>query len=128
MSIGFAIPTATVLDVAEQLQRTGRASHAFAGLAPAAITPDIAVQLTLPTTDGVIVSGIVPGGPADTAGLRPADILLAIDGQPLRTPEDFLAALRPHNPGDVVTLTVRGTDGAQRDIKLTLSDRPAISG
>ena len=128
VSIGFAIPTATVLDVADQLQRTGQARHAFAGLAPAPITPDIAVQLGLPDTDGVIVSGIVPGGPADTAGLRPGDLLLAMDGQPLRTPEDFLAALRLHDPDDTVTLTIRGTDGAQRDVKLTLADRPAVSG
>jgi S1-C subfamily serine protease len=62
-----------VLDVADQLQRTGRASHAFAGLAPANITPDIAAQLGLPNTEGVIVSGAVPGGPAATAGLRPGD-------------------------------------------------------
>jgi S1-C subfamily serine protease len=127
VSLGFAIPAATVIDVADQLQRTGRASHAFAGLAPAAITPDITAQLGLPGTDGVIVGGVVPGGPAEAAGLRPGDVLLAVDGQPLRSPEDFLAALRPRDPGDVVTLRVRGTDGAQRDVPVTLTDRPATS-
>jgi serine protease DegQ len=127
VSIGFAIPAATVLDVADQLQRTGRASHAFAGLAPAPITPDIAAQLRLPNTEGVIVSGVVPGGPAATAGLRPGDVILSVGGQPTRSPEDFLAALRPHKPGDTVTFAVRGTDGAQRDVTLTLTDRPATS-
>jgi S1-C subfamily serine protease len=127
VSLGFAIPAATVIDVADQLQRTGRATSAFAGLAPAAITPEIAARLGLPSTDGVIVGGVVSGGPADVAGLRPGDVLLAMDGQPLRRPEDFLAALRPRDPGDVVTLRVRGTDGAQRDVSVTLTDRPATS-
>jgi S1-C subfamily serine protease len=127
VSIGFAIAAATVLDVADQLQRTGRPSHAFAGLAPANITPDIAAQLGLPNTEGVIVSGVVPGGPAATAGLRPGDVVLSVDGQPTRSPEDFLAALRPHKPGDTVTLTLRDTDRAERDIKVTLTDRPATS-
>jgi serine protease DegQ len=72
VSIGFAIPAATVLDVADQLQRTGRASHAFAGLAPANITPDIAAQLGLPNTEGVIVSGVVPGDPRRPRGCAPA--------------------------------------------------------
>ncbi len=128
VSLGFAIPAATVIDVADQLQRTGRATSAFAGLAPAAITPEIAARLGLPSTDVVFVGGVVSGGPADVAGLRPGDVLLAMDGQPLRRPEDFLAALRPRDPGDVVTLRVRGADGAQRDVALTLTDRPATSG
>jgi serine protease DegQ len=75
----------------------------------------------------VIVSGVVPGGPAATAGLRPGDVVLSVDGQPTRSPEDFLAALRPHKPGDTVTLTLRDTDRAERDIKVTLTDRPATS-
>ncbi len=127
VSLGFAIPAATVIDVADQLQRTGRASHAFAGLAPAAITPAVAARLGLPGTDGVIVTAVVPAGPAEAAGVRPGDVILAMDGQVLRRPEDFLAALRPRNPGDTVTLTVRGTDGARRDVPLTLTDRPATS-
>jgi serine protease DegQ len=127
VSIGFAIPAATVLDVVDQLRRTGRASHAFAGLAPAPITPAIAAQLGLPSTEGAIVAGVVPGGPAQTAGLRPGDVITAVDGQPVRTPEDFLAALRRYDPGDTLTLTVRGPDGSRRDVPLTVTDRPAIS-
>lgn len=72
VALGFAIPAATVLDVAEQLARTGRAAHAFAGLEPAPITPEIAEQLGLTSSDGVVVLSTVTGGPASRPGSAPA--------------------------------------------------------
>lgn len=126
VSLGFAIPAATVVDVAEQLLTNGQAEHAFAGIEQAPITPQIANQLGLPNTDGAVVLSVVRAGPADQAGMRPGDVLTAFDGKPVRTPEDFLAALRPHRPGDVVTATVRrGTQTQQ--LSLTLAGRPAAA-
>lgn len=127
VSLGFAIPAATVLDVAGQLMSTGRVRHAFAGLAPAPITPDIATHLGLPGTDGVIIAAVVPGGPVDDAGLRPGEVITAVDGATIRSPEDFLAQLRAHDPGDRLPLTVRGVDGASREATITLTDRPGTS-
>jgi S1-C subfamily serine protease len=125
VALGFAIPAATVVDVADQLRRTGRARHAFAGLAPAPITPSVAAQFGLSTTDGVIVAELSTGGPADNAGLKRGDIITAVDGQPTRTPEEFLAVLRRHNPGDTLTLTVHFPGQPERQARLTVSDRPA---
>ncbi|MGW4482702.1 S1C family serine protease [Amycolatopsis sp. NPDC004368] len=127
VSLGFAIPAATASDVAEQLRTTGRAQHAYAGLEPSAITPQVAAQLHLPTTDGVIITATAPSGPAATAGLRPGDLILTADGRPTRSPEDFLSTLRRHNPGDTITLTTRTTDGRESPTRLTLTDRPAFS-
>ena len=127
VSIGFAIPAATAIDVAEQLRTTGRARHAFAGLEPTQITPQIAAQLNLPDTDGVIVAAVVPGGPAANAGLQPGDLILAVDAEPTRRPEDFLGTLRRRNPGDTINITVRGPGGQERTTQLTLTDRPAFS-
>lgn len=126
VSLGFAIPAATVVDVAEQLRTNGRAEHAFAGIEQAPITPQIANQLGLPNTDGAVVLSVVRAGPADQAGMRPGDVLTAFDGKPVRTPEDFLAALRPHRPGDVVTATVRRGTRTQQ-LSLTLAGRPAAA-
>ena len=128
VALGFAIPAATVLDVVEQLQRTGRARHAFAGLSPAPITAEIAAQLGLPNTDGVIVRAVVVGGPADRGGVRPGDIITAVDREPVRTPEDFLAVLRAHDPGDKLALTIRTPTGESKQVTLTLADRPQASG
>lgn len=124
VSLGFAIPAATVVDVAGQLERTGRAEHAFAGFVPAAITPQIAAQLGIPTTEGVIVAQTVQGGPADDAGLRRGDVISAVDGDAVPTPEDFLAVLREHKPGDTVELTVRQPGQDVRQVRITLADRP----
>jgi serine protease DegQ len=127
VSLGFAIPAATATDVAEQLKRTGRVQHAFAGLAPASITRQLAAQLRLPTTDGAIVAAVVPGGPAATAGLRPGDIITAVDDAATRTPEEFLGALRRRGPGDTITVTFRRGDGSEQHARLVLTDRPAMS-
>jgi len=124
VALGFAIPAATVVDIIGQLERNGRAQHAYAGLVPSQITPEIAQQLDLPTTEGVVVLNVVPGGPADRAGLRPGDVITAVDGEPTPTPEDFLSLLRPHKPGDTLTLTVRSPGGEERQVRLTVVDRP----
>ena len=125
VSLGFAIPAATVVDVAEQLDRTGRAQHAFAGLVPAAVTPEIAAQLGMSTTAGVIVAQTVPRGPADEAGLRRGDVITAVGGDKTTTPEDFLAALRKHKPGDKLEFTVQTPGQSSRTVEVTVTDRPS---
>lgn len=124
VSLGFAIPAATAVDIAHQLNEDGRAEHAFAGLVPAPITEEIAAQLGLGSTDGVIVADVTSGGPAAKAGLQPGDVITAVDGEPTATPEDFLGVLRPHRPGDTLTLTVHRPGQAERKVELTVIDRP----
>lgn len=127
VSLGFAIPSATVIDVVEQLEEDGRAEHAFVGVEPAPITPQIAEQLGLPNTDGVIVRAVVPDGPAANAGIAPGDVITAIDGEPTASPEDLLAILRDREPGDTVTMSIRGADGQEREVDVTLTERPSVS-
>ncbi|HEX2075481.1 MAG TPA: trypsin-like peptidase domain-containing protein [Geodermatophilus sp.] len=127
VSLGFAIPAATVVDVVEQLLEDGTAEHAFIGIEPAPITEQIAERLGLPDTEGVIVAAVVPGGPAAAAGIRPGDVITAVDGEATATPEDLLALLRARDPGDTVTMNVRGVDGEEREVEVTLAERPAVS-
>lgn len=123
VSLGFAIPAATVVDVAQQLEEDGRAEHAFAGFVPAAITQDIASPLGIETTNGVLVAQTVSGGPADDAGIRRGDIITAVDEKRTPTPEDLLAELRKHEPGDSHG---HGANPGQeaRQVELALVDRP----
>jgi serine protease DegQ len=124
VSIGFATPSGTVLDIVGQLLATGTAQHAYAGLQPAPLTPEIARQLGVGSSTGIVVLSVAKGGPADHAGIRPGDVLVALDGMPLTRVEDFLAALRKHHPGDRVRLTIlRGP--AKSDVTLTVGDRPS---
>ncbi|MFD1214422.1 S1C family serine protease [Arthrobacter sp. GCM10027362] len=124
VALGFAIPAATATEVAKELLENGKARHSFMGLAPAAITGQIAQRLGLADTEGVLVLSVVEGGPADKAGLRPGDILEKLDGDQLSSPEDLLAALRKRNPGDQVNVEFQRGDRTQT-AKVALSDRPA---
>ena len=88
------------------------------------ITPQIAEQLNLRDTTGVVVLSVSQGGPADDAGIRPGDIITRIEDDELSAPEDLLAALRRRDPGETVAVeTRRGTDTRTVDVELT--DRPA---
>jgi S1-C subfamily serine protease len=124
VSIGFAIPAATVVHIVGQLLRSGRAEHAFLGIQPGDLTPDIAKQLGVSATSGVVVLDVVGGGPAAKAGLQPGDVITSINGKQVSNVEDFLSVLRPLSPGDTVTVSyLRG--GAKREAKIVLADRPA---
>jgi serine protease DegQ len=126
VALGFAIPGATVVDVVTQLLETGRARHAFIGIQPAQVTAEIARQLGLDQTDGVLVLETVSGGPAARAGIRPGDVIRAVDGKQTASVEDFFAALRARKPGDTVPVTLI-RDGRQQDVNVTLAERPVAS-
>jgi serine protease DegQ len=123
VSIGFAIPAGTVVDVVPQLLKNGRATHAFFGIQPGELTPEIAGQLGVSATSGVVVLSVVSGGPAAKAGIQPGDVITAIDGQGVSDVEDFLATLRNDQPGQTVTATFfRGN--AKMETKVVLANRP----
>jgi S1-C subfamily serine protease len=123
VALGFAIPSATATEVAEELLEDGTADHSYIGLVPGAITPEIARQLRLDDATGVAVLSVAENGPAERAGIRPGDILRAMDDEELRTPEDLLTALRQRDPGDEVSVDVQ-RDGESNTVDITLTDRP----
>jgi serine protease DegQ len=124
VSLGFAIPSATVVNVVDQLLRGGRAQHAYLGIEPTTLTPDIAQQLGVEPTGGVVVQAVGQGGPAAAAGIRPGDIIVNIGGTPTPTTSELYEALRDHKPGDKVEVRVI-RDGAEQPIMVTLGDRPS---
>lgn len=127
VALGFAIPAATVVDVANQLQSSGRVQHAFAGVQPAEITAEIAEQFGLASRDGVIIAEVVANGPAARAGLQPGDVITKVDGTAVRSPGDFLAVIRRQRPEVVIAVTVTRSGGADREIRITLASRPIAS-
>ena len=123
VSIGFAIPSVTVTSVVEQLQENGRVRHAFLGLRPTDLTPQVAERFGIDVESGVLALTITEGSPAGEAGLHEGDVIVAIDGDEIRIVEDLLARLRERAPGDRITLEIV-RDGDRRELEVTLTDRP----
>jgi S1-C subfamily serine protease len=123
VAVGFAIPAATATRVADDLLEHGRTRHAYLGMQPAALTPEIARELHL-TGGGVLVYGVAPSGPAAKAGLRPGDVLTTVGNQRINSAEELFAALRQHNPGEQVEISyVR--DGDTHATQVQVTDRPS---
>lgn len=123
VAIGFAIPAATAVNVAGQLLKTGHVQHAFMGIQPAQITPQLAQELGIQQTSGILVYGVSPSGPAAQARIAPGDILVALAGKPLATVEDMFTVLRQHRPGETVKLELI-RDGKRMSVDVRLSDKP----
>ena len=125
-SIGFAIPSETATSVADQLIENGRVSNPFLGVRGLRdLTPDIARQFELSVESGAIFAEVVPGGPADDAGLRSEDVITALGSAEISDSGDLLAALRGYRPGDDVTLTlVREGRGNEESVEVELGELP----
>jgi len=115
--IGFAIPSSVVNHVYKQLRQFGHVHRKIVGAVVQPVSPGLAEALNLPRDHGVIVSDILPGGPADKAGLKIQDIVLAVDGRAMESVPQFASFLFLHDTGDKLKLEVlRGQDRMSIDI------------
>ncbi len=118
--IGFAIPSSTAHDIAQQLAATGRVARSHRALL--GVTRLATVTDVLGNPLGVLVAGVLAGGPADRAGIQQGDVITALDGKPMTSVEALQEAIAQHQPGDRVSVTVRRTDG-DHSIPVTLGEQ-----
>ena len=120
--IGFAVSINTARPIADQLAAGGKVVHPFLGIGYGLVTPGVAAQLKLTVKQGVVITQIASGSPAARAGLQRADVITAVDGQPIRDETTLGQALNRHQPGDAIQLdVVRGSK--QLGISVTLGQR-----
>jgi S1-C subfamily serine protease len=124
VSIGFAIPSATVVDDANQLIETGHVSHPYLGVSVGRLTPQIEQALGLHVSSGAIVLGVQPGGPAAHAGVQAGDVITKLAGNTVSSVTDLLAELRKTKPGQRVQLTVVRS-GQSKQLTITIGTRPS---
>jgi S1-C subfamily serine protease len=136
--VGYAVPADMVRRTLTALRRDGTVHYAYLGVATTRIYPQLARHFDLPVDSGAWVQEVVPGGPADDAGLRAGsrtqrfqartvtdggDIITAVDGHKLKDEEALGVQLLRLRPGRKVTLRVyRG--GRARNVRVTLGERP----
>ncbi|MCW5875496.1 MAG: trypsin-like peptidase domain-containing protein [Anaerolineales bacterium] len=123
--IGFAISSNIVSRVVPSLISQGHFDYPFLGISS---SPDLtladAERLGLNRTDGALITRVVPGGPADEAGIQMGDFIIAIDSLSIKNFDDLISYLfRQKNPGETIVLTVI-RNGAQTDIAMVLGARP----
>ncbi|WP_242605581.1 trypsin-like peptidase domain-containing protein [Frankia sp. Cppng1_Ct_nod] len=120
IGVGFAIPIDYASSVAEEIIRTGRATHPYLGVSAGTVTPDEAQASG--TSPGALVRGVDAGGPGDQAGLRPGDIIIKVDDVVVGNTNDLIAATRVHKIGDRVTVTFQ-RDRRSQSVEIALQEQ-----
>ncbi|WP_068636966.1 Do family serine endopeptidase [Thauera butanivorans] len=123
LGIGFAIPVSIARNVLEQIVATGEVTRGWVGVEIQDITPELAESFGLRGTQGALIAGVLRASPADRAGIRPGDVLIAVDGTSVRDPRsmlDMVAALPPGHTADFRVL--RGDK--EVELKVTVGRRP----
>jgi S1-C subfamily serine protease len=121
----LAVPVATVSRVADELLRQGHVSRGYLGLGmqPVRLPEALRAQLGLVGESGLIVVTVQPDGPAARAGVLLGDVLVALDGAPVRDLEDVQARLGGEHVGSLVTaLIVRA--GGRAEVRITVGEQP----
>ncbi|MGP7960498.1 S1C family serine protease [Sanguibacter sp. A247] len=124
IGLGFAIPANQVRRTAEQLIETGRATRPIIGALIDNRYEGEGVRVVRQEDVGPGEHPVTPGGPADKAGVRPGDIIVAINGRAVTQEDELLVTIRALAPGDEVTLTIREA-GRERDVTVVLDEADA---
>jgi S1-C subfamily serine protease len=121
-NIGFAIPSATAVSVADQLIEDGEAVHPYVGVYLSDLTQQTASKFGSPVDSGALIEEVEPGSPADDAGIHRGDIVTAAGSEEVRSSGDLLSALRDYMPGDTVELKVL-RNGEKTTLQVNLAER-----
>ena len=135
------MPISAIKRSVAQLQENGSAEYAYIGVSSQALYPQLAEKLGLDTTFGGLLAEVVPGGPAEKAGLEGGDkklrfqageyrtggdVILQVEGHDVVRPDDLARLVASKKPGEKVTLTVLH-DGEREQVEVTLGKRPDVS-
>jgi Do/DeqQ family serine protease len=123
MGIGFAIPVSTAKMVLEQIVKSGSVTRGWIGVEVQEITPPIAESFKLGGTRGALIAGVLRGGPADKAGVKPGDILVEVQGKPVADPAGMLNLIAALAPGQAAKLKLK-RQGQDVDASITVGRRP----
>ena len=125
MGIGFAIPVSTARMVLEQIVKTGAVTRGWIGVEAQEITAKLVEAAGLATAKGTFIASVLRGGPADQGGVKPGDVLVAVEGQAVTNPADVLNRIAVLAPGTQAKLTVlRKGETVEVSVKIGLRPKP----
>lgn len=120
--IGFAIPSTMAQDIIDQLRKNQKVSRGWLGVTIQNIDRNTSRALGLDEPRGALVAEVTPDDPADKAGIKAGDVILAIDDQPVEDPGDLTRKIGQLDPGKRVKLTI-WRDNKKKNIQVTLGER-----
>jgi len=123
LGIGFAIPASSAKQVMEQIIETGSVTRGWIGVEAQEITPEIAESFRLSSTNGVLIAGVLRGGPAEKAGLKPGDVLVAIEGRSVKDPNSMLNLVAALVPGKPASIRYK-RDNKDVEVQIAVGKRP----
>jgi serine protease DegQ len=123
MGIGFAIPVSTAKMVLDQIVKSGSVTRGWIGVEVQEITPPVAESFKLDSTRGALIAGVLRGGPADKAGVKPGDVLLEVQGKPVADPAGMLNLIAALAPGQAAKVKLK-RQGQSVDANITVGRRP----
>jgi 2-alkenal reductase len=140
--VGYAVPASVVQRVVPVLVAEGRYEHPWVGISMVSVDALFAAEFDLSVDEGILITNVIDGGPADAAGLRGGseqvryagsplliggDIVVAVNGEPMRTSDDLISYLQLEAAvGDTLLLTIV-RDGSEQQVPVTLTARPTTS-
>ena len=123
MGIGFAIPVSTAKMVLEQIVKNGNVTRGWIGVEVQELTPQAAESFQLGATRGALIAGVLRGGPADKAGVKPGDVLYEIQGKPVPDPSSMLNVVAALAPGATAHMKLK-RKGQDVGADVTVGRRP----
>ncbi|AKU67216.1 2-alkenal reductase [Ottowia sp. oral taxon 894] len=126
LGIGFAIPVNVARQALQDIVQNGRVVRGWIGVESTALTPELAENLGAASAQGVIITGVLNGGPAARAGMRPGDVVTRINGRPIRTVAELRAGITALRPGTAATFTAL-RQGQNVEMQLVPGQRPSVA-
>ncbi|MGV7235801.1 MAG: Do family serine endopeptidase, partial [Nitrosomonadaceae bacterium] len=123
LGIGLSIPTVVAKQIMEQIIQTGNVTRGYIGVEVQDLTKELAESFKLTSTKGALIAGVLKKGPADNAGIKPGDILIAVEGKPVTSSSDMLNLIAVLSPGQTATFMVLRNQ-EEKSFKISIDKRP----
>ena len=125
MGIGFAIPVSTAKLVLDGIVRDGQVTRGWIGVEPNELSPELAETFGVKATEGVIITGVLQGGPAAVAGVRPGDVILSVEDKATNNVSQLLTAVASLKPGSAASFALQRGD-ARLEVSVVPGTRPRV--